>query len=295
MYELVKLSEHCYYIDCPSRMGIYVRENGEAYLIDSGNDKDAGKKAKKILDAQGWRLKGILNTHAHADHIGGNQYLQTQTGCKIFSSSMEGAFIAHPVLMPISLYGGNPHKEIRHKDMIAKASVVSNFDDADFPKEIEILNLSGHAPEQVGYRMPDGNVFLADVLCTKKTLDKYAVVYLYDVAEHLESLDRVAQIQIPEGAMFIPAHCPVAADVTELTAYNKMKIFEIADFLTNACKEPKSLEQLLAETFDHYGLTMNFAQHELIGSTIRSYLTYLEKQGKIQIELDGYYLMYRRI
>jgi glyoxylase-like metal-dependent hydrolase (beta-lactamase superfamily II) len=177
--------------------------------------------------------------------------------------------------------------------MIAKPCSVSGFDDPDFPREIEVIDLSGHAPGQVGYKLPDGSVFLADVLCTKQTLDKYAIVYLYDVAAHLESLERVAQMQIPEGAMFIPAHCPAAEDVAELTAYNKEKILEIADFLTEACKEPKTLEQLLAEAFEHYGLTMNFAQHALIGSTIRSYLTYLEAAGQIEILIENYYLYYR--
>ena len=143
--------------------------------------------------------------------------------------------------------------------------------------------------------MPDGSIFLADVLCTRETLDKYAIVYLYDVAAHLESLDRVGQMAVPEGAMFIPAHCPVAADVAELTAYNKKKILEIADFLAAACNAPKTLEQLLAEAFEQYCLKMNFAQHELIGSTIRSYLTYLEAAGRVQIVLDENYLKYQAV
>lgn len=295
MYELIKVSDCTYYIDCPARMGVFVRENGEAFLIDSGNDKDAGKKAKRIVEGEGWTLKGILTTHSHADHIGGCNYLQTQTGCKVFASPMESAFATHTTLMPISLYGGNPHKEIRHKDMIAKPCTVSAFDDPDFPNEIKVIDLSGHAPGQVGYKLPDGSVFLADVLCTRQTLDKYAIVYLYDVAAHLESLDRVAQMQIPEGAMFIPAHCPVATDVAELTAYNKEKILEIADFLATACEEPKTLEQLLAMAFEQYNLKMNFAQHELIGSTIRSYLTYLEQQGKVEISITNNFLYYKAI
>lgn len=295
MYELVKVSDCTYYIDCPARMGVFVRENSEAFLIDSGNDKDAGKKAKRILEGEGWKLKGVLTTHSHADHIGGCNYLQSQTGCKIFTSPMEGVFATHTTLMPISLYGGNPHKEIRHKDMIAKPCSVSGFDDPDFPREIEVIDLGGHAPGQVGYKLPDGSVFLADVLCTKQTLDKYAIVYLYDVAAHLDSLDRVAQLDVPEGAMFIPAHCPVTADVTELTAHNKEKILEIADFLATVCREAKTLEQLLAEAFVHYGLTMNFAQHELIGSTIRSYMTYLEQQGRIEIMIADNYLYYKAV
>ena len=44
MYELIKISEHDYYIDCPAKTGVVLTGNNEAVLIDSGSDKDAGKK-----------------------------------------------------------------------------------------------------------------------------------------------------------------------------------------------------------------------------------------------------------
>ena len=68
MYELVQVSEECYYINCLAKIGVY--------LVDSGNDKDAGRKIRKILDKNGWHLAAILNTHSNADHIGRNRYLQ---------------------------------------------------------------------------------------------------------------------------------------------------------------------------------------------------------------------------
>ncbi len=291
MYELVKVGEHTYYIDCPSRMGVYVRENEDAYLIDSGNDKDAGKKVKRIIEGEGWTLKGVLVTHAHADHIGGCNYLQNQTGCKIFAGGLERAFAEHPVLMPVSLYGGDPHKEIRHKDMIAKPCKVSGFDDENFPKEIEIINLSGHAPDQTGYKTPDGIVFLADVLCTKQTLDKYGIVYLYDIAAHIDSLDRLEHL---EASVFVPAHCPVSEDIAQLVQYNKEKVLAAGDVILNICSQARTWEDILAEVFHHYGLKMSYAQHELVGSTVRSYLTYLEAQGRVQMVLDGSYLKYQQ-
>ena len=42
MYELLQVSEKCYYINCPAKIGVYVADGENVYLVDSGNDKDAG-------------------------------------------------------------------------------------------------------------------------------------------------------------------------------------------------------------------------------------------------------------
>ena len=67
MYELVQVSEKCYYINCPAKIGVYVADGDNVYLVDSGNDKDAGRKVRQILDKNGWHLTAILNTHSNAD------------------------------------------------------------------------------------------------------------------------------------------------------------------------------------------------------------------------------------
>lgn len=71
MYELIQLTQKCYYIQCPAKIGLVRLNDTDVCLIDSGNDKEAGKKVKKLLDANGWKLTAIYNTHSNADHIGG--------------------------------------------------------------------------------------------------------------------------------------------------------------------------------------------------------------------------------
>ena len=69
MYELVQVSERCYYIQSPAKIGLVKLGDTEVCLIDSGNDKEAGRKVRQILDKNGWKLTAIYNTHSNADHI----------------------------------------------------------------------------------------------------------------------------------------------------------------------------------------------------------------------------------
>ena len=50
MFELVQVNEKTYYIESPAKIGVYVADGTDVYLIDSGNDKDAGRKIRKLLD-----------------------------------------------------------------------------------------------------------------------------------------------------------------------------------------------------------------------------------------------------
>lgn len=290
MYELVKVGEKCYYINCPAKIGVYVADKDNVYLVDSGNDKDAGRKVRQILDKNGWHLAAILNTHSNADHIGGNKYLQGQTGCKIYSGGIEAAFTKYPVLEPSFLYGGYPCKDLRHKFLMAQDSGVTDFSDESFPKEIEVLPLPGHFFDMVGVRTPDGTVFLADCLSSEATLKKYQISFLYDVAAYLETLGRVEQM---EGRLFVPAHAPAAEDVAALARLNRAKVLEIADSLREALREPMSFEELLKWVFDHYGLAMSFEQYVLVGSTVRSYLAWLKDGGQVAADIQDNRLLWR--
>ncbi len=292
MYELVQVSEKCYYINCPAKIGVYVLDKDNVYLVDSGNDKEAGKKVRKILDQNGWHLNAILNTHSNADHIGGNKYLQGQTGCKIYSGGMEAAFTKYPVLEPSFLYGGFPCKDLRHKFLMAQESDVTDFSDAGFPKEIEVIPLPGHFFDMVGFRMPDGAVFLADCISSRETLDKYAVSFIYDVGAYMETLDKVEGM---DAVMFVPSHAEASADIKELVCYNRDKVHEVADRILSICVKPVCFEVILQEVFKGYGLAMNFEQYVLVGSTVRSYLSWLKDNGKVDAAFQGSMLLWQRV
>ena len=289
MFELNQVGERSYYINCPAKIGVYKLNDTEVYLIDSGNDKDAGRKVRKILSENGWNLKGIINTHSNADHIGGNKYLQQQTGCKIFADGIEVAFTRHPILEPSFLYGGYPCKDLRHKFLLASESDVSEITDSDFPKELEVIPLHGHFFDMIGIRTPDDVVFLADCISSESTLDKYQITFIYDIAEYLNTLDKVESM---EAAMFVPAHSDVTSNITGIVQLNRQKVFDISNDIQSILKTPMCFEELLKLLFDEYGLVMNFEQYVLVGSTVRSYLAWLKDNDKIRAVFTDNQLMW---
>ena len=55
MYELVQVGPRSYYINAPVKIGVYLAEENQVYLIDSGNDKDAGRKLRQLLESRDGR------------------------------------------------------------------------------------------------------------------------------------------------------------------------------------------------------------------------------------------------
>ncbi len=292
MYELVQVAENSYYIQSPAKIGIVKINDTEVCLIDSGNDKDAGKKIKKILDANGWTLNAIYNTHSNADHIGGNQYLQKQTGCKIYAPGIECDFTNHPILEPAYLYGGYPPRDLRHKLLLAQESQAEYLTKDVMPEGLEIIELPGHFFDMAGFRTKDDIVYLADCLSSKETLDKYQISVLYDVESYLKTLEMVKNIK---AKMFVPSHAEPTENIAELAQYNIDKVLEIAEKIVEICKEPQNFELILQKLFAEYHLKMTFEQHVLVGSTVRSYLAWLKDQDRVDVIFEDNMLLWKSI
>ena len=292
MYELNHITGNSYYIQSPSKMGLVKLSDTDVCLIDSGNDKDAGRKVRQLLDANGWHLTAIYNTHSNADHIGGNRYLQGQTKCKIYAQGIECDITRHPVLEPAFLYGGFPPKDLRHKFLMAQESDAQELTPAVLPEGFELLQLPGHFFHMVGFRSPDDVVYLADCLSSRETLDKYQIGFLYDVAAYLDTLEKVKTMQ---AAAFVPAHAQVTEDIAPLAQYNIDKVHEIADHMVELCAEPVMFEELLKKLFDDYGLTLTFEQYVLVGSTVKSYLAWLKDTGHLTALFEDNRLLWRRV
>lgn len=292
MYELNQVGKNSYYIQSPAKIGLVRLNDRDVCLIDSGSDKEAGRKVRQILDKNGWTLKAIYNTHSNADHIGGNRYLQAQTGCAVYAPGIECDFTNSPILEPAFLYGGFPPEALRHKFLLAQESQAQRLTDEVLPKGMSTIALPGHFFDMVGFRTEDDVVYLADCLSSKETLEKYQIGFIYDVDAYLKTLEKVKEMK---AAMFVPAHAQVQEDISSLAQLNIDKVHEIAERIETICKEPVIFERVLQKLFLDYGLVMNFEQYVLVGSTVRSYLSWLMDRGSLEVIFEEGQLLWRKM
>lgn len=279
MNELIKLGEKTYCIKSPVNVGIYIIQGNDVCLIDSGNSKEFGKIIEKILRENNWHLKYIINTHSHADHIGGNRYLQNKYNCGIYAHKIEAYFINTPILEAAMLYSANPLKEMHSHFLKAEESVAKDIKDLEIDG-LNIIDLHGHSIGQIGVVTSDNVCFCGDAYTSEKILNKYAIQYVYDIDEYLKTLDFLEKT---DYFYYVPAHGDVEENIEGTIAINKNNINKIELQLIKIINDGITFNNMLKEIFRIYHISMNTIQYHLIGATVKSFLTRMEKKGKLKI------------
>ena len=289
MYNLNKVGEHTYYIDCPTNIGIY-EYGGRVCTIDSGGDESSAEQALQRIEEQGWALDMLINTHCHADHCYGNAYLQKMTGCKIYAPATDAAIVSNTCLNPAYLFGGFPCEEMHHRLLLAQPSVCSVISPEVLPEGLEYIHLNGHSFEMIALRTPDDVWFVADTVISERTLENFRVSFLFNIEEHLRSLDRLQGLT---GRLFIPSHCEPTEDIAPLAEANRSNVYEVANAIRALCREGLSVDELLERLFAKYSLKPHIINYSLVGCTVRSYLSWLHTKGEIEPIFEGTKLIWK--
>lgn len=292
MYELTPITDSCYYIECPSRVGIVKTGGSSVLLIDGGSDKDSGKKVLKAVDAQGWRVEKVLVTHSHADHIGGLRHIVEKTAAPAFAKGIEKCFVRYPILEPVYVWGGYPHAGIRNKFFLAAESEVKDVSEIALGDGYQLLDLYGHSFDQVGLITPDKTAFIADALASEATLEKYGVTFLFDVKGYLDTLEKMKTL---EANVFLPSHSLPTDDILPLIEKNVAKTLEVCDVISDICITPSDFDTVLKKVFDRYQRTLNEGQYSIVGASVHAYLSYLRDEGRIEPVIEDNYMLWRRI
>jgi len=292
---LIEVADGVAYMPGAVNIGV-IRAGGEAAVVDTGLDKDSGREIRKTLEEEGLKLRAIINTHSHADHYGGNDYLTRNLGAEVYAPEVEASIIQSPILEPLYLFhGAAPIDSLRNRFVMAKPSPVHHVLQPGkatvIGREIEIVPLPGHSLNQVGV-LVDGALFCADTVFSERVIDKYRIPVVQDVGSHLETLERLGKTR---HRLYVPSHTEPVADTTPLTQLNLDTTNRILGDVQSILSEPKTSEQVQAELCTLYGLDLDVVQqYFLIHTTVMAYLGHLHETKRIRAELRGNSLFWMR-
>jgi glyoxylase-like metal-dependent hydrolase (beta-lactamase superfamily II) len=280
----------------PGRVNIgVVLSGGEAALIDTGLDESGVRKALQAVEQEGARVVAILNTHAHADHCGGNAFARKRTGAPIYASKVEAALVQCPELEPFYLFGAAPFPAIDTKWFHAEPSAVDRLLDGSLQLggvSLEVIPVPGHSINQVAVATPEV-VFLGDALMAPEILERYPIQYCYDVLAHRETLQRLPSLR---QAWFVGAHFRPTQDLEGLLAANRRNLERTADAVLEAISSPASTEEVVARAAEALGvLFMDPSAYLLNAAAIKAHLSAHVRKGRALFEILDRRPIWRRL
>lgn len=271
-------------------VGVIETGDAGAILVDTGsNESNARKMLRAVRDDLGLQVVGVLATHAHADHFGGNAFVVKRTDATVHAPPFEASIIRQPELQPIFLYGGAaPPEALRQRFILAEPSRV-DVELASGEREVlgvtvDVVPLRGHSPNQAGF-VVDGVFFCADVVFPQTAIDKYRIPYLFDLSEHLAAMSASLDI---EAEYVVPGHGPVETSIGDLVRLNRTIVEETLDCIRRSLTQALTLEQVSEIVFERMAVPMaGHVSFYLLRPTIAAYLTHLEGLGEVEHVMDG--------
>ena len=119
-----------FYLGCLAHASYLVGSDGEAAVVDPQRDVD---QYVAEAEAQGLRIKYVVETHLHADFVSGHRELAARTGAEIVFGAKAGARF--------------PHRAVKDGDELRVGRVT-----------LRVLETPGHTPESISLLVIDTEV-----------------------------------------------------------------------------------------------------------------------------------------
>lgn len=291
MFKLIQCAENTYYLDSFAKVGVYDLGGGEVMLIDSCDHKKSVRDLDAALEEHGWRVKYIVNTHSHLDHIHGNGYFREKYGCEIYAPETERLFVDVLALERTAYFTALPMRTPYDPTFVPTGERTKLLTKDVLPDGFEIVSLPGHTLNMVGIKTADGVWFTADSVLAKETFEGYGIPFFLLVNQSIETAKNVAEL---EGNYFVPAHAVPGESIKELALYNAEALTKLKAFIGEIA-DGRSLEGILKEADRQMKLDYNPDKYTKVSVTVKGMLQGLIDDGMYTADMADGRLIYKRI
>ena len=276
-------------------------KKSEIYLIDTGRTEEQGEQMFATLQKNfpEYKVKAIINTHAHADHTGADALIQKKTGCEIYLSAAERGILENPFLQSSVLWGGFSPKElhnslympafVEHTKLIdfSKTKKITAPDGSSY--KMSFMELPGHYFGDTGVLITAGDgkkiLFAGDAISNRAELGKYWIQFMIQPDKFIQTLQKICAIK--NLVWCIPSHGKfIKDDLAETAELCTIAIYSTRQSILNALKKgPLSTEKLIQEVARQHNISMGLGQYNLVSATIRSHLSALREKKMIKMKV----------
>ncbi len=289
--ELLSLAPGVQYL--PGAVNSVVVEDGRggALVVDTGLDESHARKLLRAMEAKGLTPGAILNTHSHADHVGGNAFLVKRfPDLKVFAPPLEDAIIRSPVLEPIYLFGARPPRALQNKFLMAAPSPARLAPEPGLTRlagvEVELIEVAGHASLMFAVRVGEV-LYAADALFGPAALARHPLTFCMDSALQKESAAKLAAL---EGVrVTLPGHGDSTDDLGALVQVNLDAYARTTEVVREAVRTPGTVDEVLRRVTLALGLEVREAGAALLNrSVVSAHLVELLERDEAALEVqDG--------
>ncbi len=280
-------------------LGVYHVTEKDIVLIDTGYAKLDRAGLTAMIEDNGFRLLGVICSHAHFDHSGNVRYLQQRYGAKAAAHIIEAGISVNPDAYRanyVALTYGKSREYFLEECFVADTIIGPEDEWLDFcGARFGILQLPGHSAGHIGVVTPDNVAYVGDCLLDQQQIDNAKLPTSMFIARDLQSKEFLRQSRYDA---YIIAHKAVITDHTALDALvdsNSAFIYRKADELLEDLVDGMTFAQWIAAFCQRENIrTKNEFKFSIIERNFANFVDWLTDEGRITIQREYCAKMYYR-
>ena len=269
-------------------MPVYKLTDTDIVLMDTGYAKLDRSALTNLIEDNGFRLRGILCSHAHFDHTGNVRYLQQRYGCQAAAQILEAGISVNPDAYRanyVALTYGKSREYLLEECFPADVIIPADAEHLDFcGARFGILQLPGHSAGHIGVVTPDGAAYLGDCLIDEEQIAAAKLPTSMFIARDLESKESLRNLRRPA---YIIAHKQVLTDIGPLIDRNIDFIHDKGRELLEDLEDGMSFDQWIYAFCQRENVrTRNEFKFSIVERNFANFVDWLTDEGKVEVRRE---------
>lgn len=274
----------------------YKINNEEIIMLDTGLKRGEREGIEEVLENNNFKVRAIINSHAHIDHMGNNAYFKNKYNSIIAMPAYEAVICSSEVNLKV-YYGSRALKDVKeyYGHMVCKTDI--SIDKSQHEVSVcginfRIIHTPGHSPDHICIITPDDVAYIGDSLISHEVMKGAKMPYSYILSEDMKSKAKLYDLNC---SRYVVAHKGIYDNITKLIDDNidfyesrAMRIYEIID-------SPMTIEDIMKFIIKNSIIKVSTVQkYRVMETMLKSYLEYLYEIKKLELVIENGLLKYKK-